>query len=602
MNVGHLNFDAHLTMSRLRRETRLPLFCQQSVLTVLFVSLGLVATMGQDVEQTITDLRSRLHNPFTYSGSVGMEASLYGTNLETNRAAPFIGSFTAGLNLGIFGVQTPFNFVYSSGGTAFNVRLPSFGFAGLSPSYKGYTLHLGDRSMSLGKYSFSNHSFRGAGGEVRRDKWNARSFYGRLQRARVSDFQGLQNVDPLLKRMGWGALVGYQPRLGSNVDFSLFKAWDDINSIPLNRVDSSYTINGAQNAIFSTRVEQSIGNSVSLELNYSSSGYTERLDLEETKTSFVKSYLGILKTSRSTRWKNAMETKVKMETEIGQLNISFERIDPGYRTMGALFFQDDQQNITGGIATQLFSRKVSLIFNGGVQQNNLNGDKVDQYNRIIASLQSNIALSQKLQLNAGFTNFSSVNRQTRIIDPNTPNLLTELALTNANLTVGISYSFSAYQRWITNFSWQKNQTITTSDQILEQINKIISANSIFTQIWTDRNLTGSAQFYFNQFSMADINQSQKGVTLQVNKALKSKKVNLTSSISYNRNEQNNDIIQQIKKGNLMQGRLGCQFSISDRQRLLANVILFSNRGQNIQSYGEARFNIRYSASIQSARR
>ncbi|MBK8503098.1 MAG: hypothetical protein IPL46_13320 [Saprospiraceae bacterium] len=574
--------------------------------TLIYLIVGIVLPtrcLSQDVEQSIQDVKARFQDPMTYSGNIGIQLAAYQSNMEIDRSAPFSGTVTAGLNIGVLGIQTPLSFIYSSGGTAFNVALPSFGFAGISPSYRDYTLHLGDRSLELGKYSFSNHSFRGVGAEINKDKWYSRAFFGRLQRAQINDYQGFQNVNPLLRRVGWGALVGYTPNSRSNIEFSLFKGWDDAKSIPIALIDSSFSLYAGENVILSTAIKQAIAEKINLEINYSTSGFTERQDLKDhLSVNAFKDFLGILEVNKSTRWNHALEAELQVQTGIGQLSFTYEKIDPGYRTLGALFFQDDQENVTAGIATQWLGNKLSLIANGGIQRNNLADNKADQYRRLIGSIYTNFRASEKLSINLGFSNFSAVNRQVRILDPNNPNTLTELALANLNLNGGAQLRLSEAHQIATNFSYQKNQTVTTSDQVLEQMNDIKNFIILYNNIWKSIGIFSSVQLFYNHFSMPQLRQKQQGIGFSTSKSFKKQKLRSIVGISYSRNEQDNLLVQTRSTGNLFQSRIGLAWQIRPHHNIQADGVVLSNAGKNINSFFESRFNLRYAITLQSDRK
>lgn len=569
----------------------------QIIFCFLVLPQGLFA---QDIEQSIEMMTTRLQEPFSYQGNLGIQVSTYHSNLGIDRSPPFSGIINAALNLEFLGINTPVTFLYSSGGTAFNVTLPSFGFAGISPSFRGYTLHLGDRTMELGKYSFSNHSFRGAGAEVNKERWYSRAFFGRLQRAQISDFHGFQYVDPLLRRMGGGALIGYTPNNSSRIECSLFKAWDDVGSLPQDLSDSTYSIHAGENVIFSTAIEQKLAAKLNFEFNYSTSGFTERQDLSRTNSvSFLKSFLGMLEVNKSTRWKHALETRLEFQTRYGQLSLAYEKIDPGYRTLGALFFQDDQENITGGLVTRIFDSRISLIANGGLQRNNLAADKSDEYRRFIGSVYAGYQASKKLSLNLGFSNFSAVNRQVRILDPNNPNILTELALTNLNLNGGLQYRLSLTNQIAFNYLFQQNQTITTMDEIQEEVNDLQNYSLLFQNIWKSTGISSSLQFFINRFNMPQLNQIQRGIALNSSKSFNKNKIRTTMGFSYNYNRQENSLTRQEVSGNLFQTRLGFSWQVQSRQSLQLDGIIYSNHGENINSFSESRFNIRYTVNLQS---
>ncbi|NND08430.1 MAG: hypothetical protein HKN87_18780 [Saprospiraceae bacterium] len=566
-------------------------------LVVLLYCMAISLT-AQDVEQTWKDLKTRLDNPLEVNGGVGLQLQSYGTSLPIDRAVPFNGTLTANLNIRTLGAETPLNFIYSSGGTAFNVLLPSFGFAGMSPTYRDYTLHLGDRTVTLGKYSFSNHSFRGVGGEINKDRWYSRLFYGRLHRAQASDFNGFQNIDPLFRRRGFGILAGGHPIEDGKVEFSLFKAWDEPGSLGT-FADSTLIVNPGENVIFSTLIEQNLFQKFKILLNYSNSGFTadrtvRRSDADASK----RSLFGILETNGTTRWNNALETRISFLAGFASFDLTYERIDPGYRTMGALFFQDDQENFTIGITTQLFNNVLSLIGNGGLQNNNLDGTRSDKYRRWIGSLQGNLRISKKVSASLGYSNFSSVNRQVRILDPSAPNRLTELALTNDNINASIQYKIGANDQLLSNFTHQNNQTITQDENIAETSNNVTNAMIMYRRNWLEEKLGLGIQIFQNNFSMSFLDQRQLGVNVQVSKSLLDGRLKGSVAMSYLNNQQHELMTDQKKVGNLWQFRPSLNYEIKQGQRISFDGSVLSNHGNNIDAFQESRLRLNYQFDFQ----
>ena len=267
--------------------------------------------------------------------------------------------------------------------------------------------------------------------------WNFSAFYGRLRRARIEDFVGLQNVDPFYRRMGFGAKAGYEDGK-DKVMFSFFKAWDNGNSIPT--PDHSFNFFPSENVIVTLEAGKAISKKANLELNCSNSGFTENRDLRKSQQGLqLSNYTGLLPRNISTRSNHAFEAKVNFSISRAVLDLAYERIDPGYRTMGALFFNNDLENISSGLKLKLFRSKWVFFARAGVQQNNLNGDQANDYKRFVGSLRSNLIINKKLSFTTSLSNFNNVNRRSTIQNPNIPILLTDLVLNNKDANIGFSY-------------------------------------------------------------------------------------------------------------------------------------------------------------------
>ncbi|WP_284284502.1 porin family protein [Portibacter lacus] len=405
---------------------------------VLFFSVCLSSTLSQDVEQKFNSLKDRIQNdPLKVNGSFSAMGQYYQAFGIDNRAVPFSGRLMAALNFDFLGIRMPFSLAYSNGGVVFNKRLPSYSFIGISPSYKWAKVLIGTRSMDFGKYSFSNYSFTGGGFELTPGNWNVSAFYGRLRRARVEDFQGINNVDPFFRRMGFGGKAGYEDGK-DKVLVSVFKAWDDGASIVI--PDSSFNFFPSENVIVSAEIGKQISKRVDLEVHYSNSGFTDDRELQERTEGFrLSNYGGLLRNNISTRFNNAFEAKLNFKLKAVSFNIAYERIDPGYRTMGALFFNNDLENVSGGVNFRILKGKLNVNARGGLQRNNLSGEEANDYNRFVGSFNANYTVNDKLTFTGSATNFNNVNRRSTIVDPNSPILLTNLVLNNQQANLGANY-------------------------------------------------------------------------------------------------------------------------------------------------------------------
>ena len=150
-------------------------------LYILIFACFAQGAMGQDIEAIIKA------DPLKVTGGLSTTTTFYhaeGT-IPSSRP-PFYSVFNANLNLNFFGlVSAPFQFTYSPQQNDFSYpfqNLQPFNQMGISPKYKGYTAHIGYRSMHLSKYSFSGNRFMGGGFEVanKGSKWIYGGFYGRL--------------------------------------------------------------------------------------------------------------------------------------------------------------------------------------------------------------------------------------------------------------------------------------------------------------------------------------------------------------------------------------------------------------------------------------
>ena len=420
------------------------------ILSLGALLLGLNRSYCQNVEDTYQNLRERWQeNPVKFSGMLMAEGQFYQAFGIDNRAIPLMGRIGGNVQLDVMGISIPINLFLGSGGTVFNTTLPSFSFVGLSPVYKNLTLHIGTRTLEMGRYSFSNHSFDGLGIEYKANNWYAGGFYGRLRRSRPQDVLGIQRIDPVFKRMGAGVKVGFEKNR-DKIAISIFQGWDDPNSLFFDR-DTTLVL-PAQNTIYSIETQKGIGKALLLKVNYSISGLTENILLDPLNSvGWFSSMGGFLNVNSSTRWNQAYDAGLQLNVKKGSIQLEYQRVDPGYRTLGALFFQNDLENISLGVKQRWWRNRIQFSGRGGVQRNNLIGSQTNSYHRLVASIMLGITPYEPLNLQIAYSSFNNVNIRAGIQDINAPLIVTELVLNNEDMSGTLSYIAHHSDRTIGSF-------------------------------------------------------------------------------------------------------------------------------------------------------
>lgn len=555
---------------------------KKKLIIYLCLILNFQLGFGQDVEQTISKFQDRLENdPLKVTGSLNATGQLYQAIGIDNRALPLSGRLMAALNFDLLGMNMPLSLALSNGGIVFNKRLPSYNFIGISPSYKWAKILIGTRTIDFGKYSFSRHSFTGGGFELTPGNWEFSGFFGRLRRARIEDFAGLQSVDPFFRRMGFGAKAGYEDGK-DKVMFSIFKAWDDGSSIPL--PDSSFNFFPSENVILSLEAGKAISKIINLEINYSNSGFTENRDLDGGKLGWrLSNYSGLLQRNISTRTNHAFESKVNFTLPRATLDLSYERIDPGYRTMGALFFNNDLENISSGLKLKFFKSKWVIQSRIGIQRNNLNGDQANDYGRFIGSVRTNIIANEKLSFTGSFSNFNNVNRRRSILNPNNPILLTELVLNNQDASVGFNYVISNNNSRNSSFqgslNFARGNSIENDQVNFDQSTESTNAFLYYVLVLKPTKWTMGANIGFQQNIFAEISSKYSNLGINLAKKLLEDKLNLALQLNYAINNQLLDN-QAIATGNLYTMSLVAGYNISQNSALIFNSGFIYNDVEN----------------------
>ncbi|MEM9819459.1 MAG: hypothetical protein AAF985_00245, partial [Bacteroidota bacterium] len=183
---------------------------------VLISFLFCIQLNGQDVEGLIQEAKSikakvknTLNDSLKISGGISASSELNFISGRSRRSGLFNYQLNGALNISKYGFSLPLSLNFSNERFVYNydlpaIRLPSYSFAGMTPTFKWASLLIGDRTMDFSPYTLSGHGFRGLGTELKPGSFYFAAMYGRLQRAQAEDLNSLQSLDPVYKRMAWG--------------------------------------------------------------------------------------------------------------------------------------------------------------------------------------------------------------------------------------------------------------------------------------------------------------------------------------------------------------------------------------------------------------
>ncbi|MEQ8420346.1 MAG: hypothetical protein RIB64_10105 [Arenibacter algicola] len=336
-----------------------------------------------------------------YNGGISANAVYYDGNANRQDFTYYL---TGNLNFNLAGLyNVPLSFTYSN--QDFNFPNPfKFNRLSLHPSYKWATAHIGDVSMTFSPYTLSGHQFTGGGIELNPEgKFQISAMYGRFLKATEYNPEEPRAL-AAYKRIGYGIKTAY------DFDFMklgviLFKANDDENSLG-NPFPVELGLTPKDNAVLSFESEFRLLDKAQIRIEYAISGVTEDTRLTDAPASNgLLSFL--LKENISTNYYNALNASFSYPAGNGTVGAGYERIDPEYKTLGAYYFNNDLENITLNASQTLFNNKVNLSVNAGLQQDNLDNAKTSDQQRIVSAVTLNYTASERLGINAGYSNFQS---------------------------------------------------------------------------------------------------------------------------------------------------------------------------------------------------
>ena len=271
--------------------------------------------------------------PLQVSGQVEASGVYYNSNQNETRV-PFSYFLQGVLNVNVYSFAIPISYSISNQGENLGYQLPfDFNRISLHPRYKWITAHIGSVNMSFSPYTYNGHQFSGAGLELTPPgSFSVSAMSGRLLKAVNNDDN--QNTIPSFNRMGYGLRTTYaKPKY--KIGFIGFYAKDDQNSIDVIPEDKGVV--PKENLVISIEGQLTIGANFSVDASYATSAITNDLRAERTQNP-NNSIIGAFFSNRSsTSYYDALKANLGYNFSKATLGLGYERIDPGYETLGAYF-------------------------------------------------------------------------------------------------------------------------------------------------------------------------------------------------------------------------------------------------------------------------
>lgn len=352
--------------------------------------------------------------PLTINGSASLSQLFYGVKGIESRRDPYTYFANASLNLSLYGWNIPFSFSLSNQNTSFQQPFNQYS---INPSYKFLTAHVGYTSMSFSPYTVNGHIFLGACIDVVPEgRWSLNALHGRFLKPVVYD-TAHTNSTPTFERIGSGFKAGYKDGKNS-IDFILFRSADDLNSI--GTLPDSLNIFAEENLVASLSLGTTILKQFLLQAELAGSALTRDTRDTTIHHSHILASPEFLFTSRSSSaYYQAFKTTFSYQFSGHSIGLGFERIDPGYRTHGAYFFNNDLENITINLASSLLKSKMQVNASVGTQRDNLDQEKLSSFRRMVGSIAVNYTPSQQVTISAAYSTFQSfTNIRSQFVDIN----------------------------------------------------------------------------------------------------------------------------------------------------------------------------------------
>lgn len=538
--------------------------------------------------------------PISIQGSLTFSSAFYQANGIGNRRQPFNWYLTGAPVISVYGITMPFSLVVSEQERRFSQPFNQYG---VSPYYKWITLHAGYRNIRFSEFTLNGANFLGGGVELNPGKFRLGFIYGRFNRAVQEDTlhadPRIGYVRPVYKRMGYAAKLGYGTA-ARYVDLLLFKAKDDENSIAPVSAESEVT--PEDNIALGLKSHLGLlRNRLNFDLDAGISFLTRDTrdgSLIDSANNPVLRYVGrYIDINPTSGFFTAVNTSLGYHAGFGSLRGTYRRVDPGYRSLGAYYFQNDVEQFTIDPSLNVWQRKVSVNLSFGGGRDNLNNKRYATTVRKIYSANVNIAATDALNINLDYANFGvSQNRGVGDLFNDT----TAIRVINGNIGGAVSYrpptTETLSQQFTFSTYYQNTNDLNRYTEQYSKANSLISALGYNLSL-PDKKLNSSLSLSYNKtdVSVGSVVNISPGIT--VSKLFLDDKLRTTLSENLQFRKTNGQGDGFTSTAALSLSYTYQRHTVSLNGGYLTNRYKSTYDGANFTNFSETRMNLSYSVSF-----
>lgn len=363
----------------------------------------------------------------------------------------------------------------------------SFNFVTFRPSYKWVSAEIGTAFMSFSPYSLSGHQFQGVGLTLTPNKWNVSLMYGRLLKATEGNTDA--GIEANYRRMGMGVKAVYKSSFYT-LGVSLFNAQDQANTLP--NLSENQRPQPKENMVVGLEFSTILLKRIQLDAAYHSSSLNADKTQPTTETSPRKSLSGLF-LGNTAALQSYNSYRLGLNFNLSKLNaivgMEYQKVDPDYVTLGGYYFVNDFENLTIRYSQSMWSGKINLSGNLGLQRDDIAKQKSSSQRRVVGMANLTANPSEKLNFGVSFSNFTSYSfvrtafDEIRRLNPfeqlDTLNYRQINQTVSANATYTLSQSETKVNTLNADFSWMESASLQGDAVRLGQQSGFINTDVLY---------------------------------------------------------------------------------------------------------------------------
>lgn len=393
---------------------------------LLFIAFVTVTPVAADEPTTIGDTDIQ---PFDFSGTLSLISEGYMVNGIDPRRPPGLGQVQFNSTFSILGFQSGINILYSTDDNRFRQSMNQFNFQG---SWRWLTLAAGTVAPSFSKYSLGGVSITGGMIDIN-PAWFSLTLTGGRTRRAVEFTDEIGFREPSFERWLYATRIGFGNRAGTEFALSGVYAYDVAESI-----ENPGEMLPAQNINVTPELKLSFFQGrFRLDGNATVSAFTRDrrgTALEISELDDVDWLNNLITINNSTRLDYAAEVSSQLRLGPVRLNGGYERVQPGFRSLGLGRIRSDHESYRIRGQFRLFEGRANVSGMYNSARNNLMDDKISTLQREQISTTLALRLTQKVNLNLSFMQMSNLNEPADASNPIADQLHTDLISRNFMIT------------------------------------------------------------------------------------------------------------------------------------------------------------------------
>lgn len=538
------------------------------------------------------DLENFYKPNFKVTGNVNANAMYYTSNGQNSRE-PFTYLLSGNLNISAFNFSVPLFYSITNQGENLGYTAPfDFNRLSIMPKYKWVKAYIGNVSMTFSPYTLSGFPFKGVGLELTpKSPFKITLMGGQLLKA-VSEEDAMGGI-PVYQRLGYGAKIGFeQPQY--KIGWIGFYAKDDLNSL---NITNDKGVTPKENFVNSLIFSTSLMKNLNFNVEYALSVLTD--DIRSQKLSGGNFRDKLFSSKESTSFMNAVNVNFDYNIQKSIVGLTYERIDPNYNTLGALYFNNDLENIALRFARPFYQDKITVSTSLGYQRDDLAKAKKQDTKRVVGSVNMNYRVTDQLNFTGSYSNFSTYTNkkldQFELI--NNPNVVQSDTLDyrqlSQNANLNMSYAFGKKRNQNLNFNYSIAGQANEQGGVIRrgQASTVQNYNLAHSVNFIEMKIAFNSSLNYTSNEVGQNNNSSAGASVGASKKLFKDKLNTNFGLLYN-NSQGNRISSSV---------FGVKFNNSyvllEQHNFNMSIISMFRSSSNANKFNDLTATLNYSYSI-----